>query len=142
MRVIASAAVCVVLFTAIASAGTLADCSTPAVMSDDWPVSPPAQQGLDPQLICSIGPGLAKATEGLLVQRIACRGVNYLLNLGRTLTDSPRHHGLLHEGLIGTQSEDQHSDITANLKSPPAANTATRRRPRIMEPPRWLRMGT
>src|ERR1700730_12762212 len=32
-------------------------------MSDGWPVSPPAQQGLDPQLICSIGPVLAKATE-------------------------------------------------------------------------------
>ncbi len=65
MRLIASAAVCVALFAAIASARTLADCSTPAVMSDEWPVSPPAQQGLDPQLICSIGPGLAKAAEAV-----------------------------------------------------------------------------
>src|SRR5215471_2896192 len=37
--------------------------SAPAAMSDGWPVSPSAQQGLDPQLICSTGLGLAKLTE-------------------------------------------------------------------------------
>ena len=62
MRWIASAVVCVLLLTAIARAGTSADCGAPAAISDDWPVSPSAQQGLDPQLICSIGPGLAKQT--------------------------------------------------------------------------------
>src|SRR5436190_9548873 len=29
-------------------------------MSDDWAVATPAQQGLDPKLICAIGPGLAE----------------------------------------------------------------------------------
>ena len=42
MRLIASAAVCAVPIAAIAGAGTLADCGTAAVMSDGWPVSPPA----------------------------------------------------------------------------------------------------
>ena len=60
MRWMASAAVCAVLCAAIA--GTSADCSAPAAMSDGWPVSPPAQQGLDPRLICAIGPGLAQLT--------------------------------------------------------------------------------
>ena len=63
MRLIAAAALCVVLVAAVARAGTPAECSAPAAMSDDWPVSPPAQQGLDPVLICAIGPGLAKRTE-------------------------------------------------------------------------------
>ena len=60
MRLIASAVFCAVLFTAIARAGTSADCSAPAAISDGLPVSPPAAQGLDPHLICSAGPGLAK----------------------------------------------------------------------------------
>jgi CubicO group peptidase (beta-lactamase class C family) len=60
MRLIASAAACVVLFTAIARAGTCAECSAPAAVSDGWPVSLPAQQRLGSQLICSIGPGLVK----------------------------------------------------------------------------------
>ena len=63
MRLMASVAVCAVFVTAFASAGTSADCGAPAAMSDGWPVSPPAQQGLDPQLICSAGSGLAKLTE-------------------------------------------------------------------------------
>jgi hypothetical protein len=37
MRLIASAVVCAVLFMAIARAGTSADCSAPAAMSDGWP---------------------------------------------------------------------------------------------------------
>ena len=56
-------ALCVVLVAAVARAGTPAECGAPAAMSDDWPVSPPAQQGLDPELICATGPGLAKRTE-------------------------------------------------------------------------------
>ena len=62
MRLIASATICAALCAAIARAGTSADCSIPAAMSDGWPVSPPAAQGLDPQLICAAGPGLAKLT--------------------------------------------------------------------------------
>jgi CubicO group peptidase (beta-lactamase class C family) len=63
MRLIAAAALCVVLVAALARAGTPAECGAPAAMSDQWPVSPPAQQGLDPELICATGPGLAKRTE-------------------------------------------------------------------------------
>src|SRR5260370_13029284 len=63
MRLIATAALCVVLFAAVARAGTPAECSAPAAMSDEWPVSLPAQQGLDPELVCATGPGLAKRTE-------------------------------------------------------------------------------
>ena len=65
MRLIAAAALCVVLVAAVARAGTPAECGAPAAMSDDWPVSPPAQQALDPELICATGPGLAKRTEAV-----------------------------------------------------------------------------
>jgi CubicO group peptidase (beta-lactamase class C family) len=57
---IAAAALCVVFVAAVARAGTPAECRAPAAMSDDWPVSPPAQQRLDPKLICAIGPSLAE----------------------------------------------------------------------------------
>jgi len=63
MRLIPAAALLLVLVAAVARAGTPAECGAPAAMSDDWPVSPPAQQGLDPELICATGPGLAKRTE-------------------------------------------------------------------------------
>src|SRR6185295_13499063 len=63
MRLIVTAALCVVLVVAVARTGTPAECRAPAAMSDDWPVSPPAQQGLDPELICATGPGLAQRTE-------------------------------------------------------------------------------
>jgi CubicO group peptidase (beta-lactamase class C family) len=59
LRLILSAAACVMLFTTIAAAATSADCSAPAVMSDGWAVSSPAEQGLNLQLVCSIGSGLA-----------------------------------------------------------------------------------
>src|SRR5438045_9239747 len=59
MRWIGSAALCVALLTAVARAGTSADCDAPAAMSDDWAVATPAQQGLDPRLICATGPSLA-----------------------------------------------------------------------------------
>jgi CubicO group peptidase (beta-lactamase class C family) len=72
MRLIA-AALCVLLVAAVARAGTPAECGAPAAMSDEWPVSPPAQQGLDPELICATGPGLAKRTDaaphGVVVAR-------------------------------------------------------------------------
>ena len=59
LRLILSAAAWVMLFTTIAAAATSADCSAPAVTSDGWAVSSPAEQGLSPQLVCSIGSGLA-----------------------------------------------------------------------------------
>jgi CubicO group peptidase (beta-lactamase class C family) len=63
LRLILSAAACVMLFTTIAVAATSADCGAPAVTSDGWAVSSPAEQGLDPQLVCSIGSGLAMLTD-------------------------------------------------------------------------------
>jgi CubicO group peptidase (beta-lactamase class C family) len=60
MRWIGSAVLCVALLTASARAAISADCGTPAAMSDGWEVSAPAQQGLDPTLICATGPSLAK----------------------------------------------------------------------------------
>ena len=76
MRWIGSAALCVALLTAVARAGTSADCGAPAAMSDGWEVLTPAQQGLDPKLICATGPSLARLTRadphGVVVAR---RGV-------------------------------------------------------------------
>src|SRR6516225_7917676 len=63
MHLTASVAVCALFATAIAAAETSVDCGAPAAMSDGWPISPSAQQGLDPQLICSTGLGLGKLTE-------------------------------------------------------------------------------
>jgi CubicO group peptidase (beta-lactamase class C family) len=63
MRLMASVAVCALFVAAIGGAETSVDCGAPAAMSDGWPISPSAQQGLDPQLICSTGLGLAKLTE-------------------------------------------------------------------------------
>src|SRR5213595_1322938 len=60
MRLIAAVALCVVFVVAVARAGTPTDCDAPAAMSDDWAVATPAQQGLDPKLICAIGPSLAE----------------------------------------------------------------------------------
>jgi CubicO group peptidase (beta-lactamase class C family) len=60
MRWIGSAGLCLALLTTVARAGTSADCDAPAAMSDGWAVSTPAQQGLDPKLICAIGPSLAE----------------------------------------------------------------------------------
>jgi hypothetical protein len=37
-------------------------CGAPAAMSDGWPVAAPAKEGLDPGLICSIGPALTGLT--------------------------------------------------------------------------------
>ena len=73
MRWIGSAALCVMLLTALARAAISADCDAPAAMSDGWAVSTPAQQGLDPKLICALGPSLAKLTgadpHGVVVAR-------------------------------------------------------------------------
>ena len=68
-----TAALCVLLVAAVARAGTPAECGAPAATRPTWPVSPPAQQGLDPELICATGPGLAKRTDaaphGVVVAR-------------------------------------------------------------------------
>ncbi|HJU16840.1 MAG TPA: serine hydrolase domain-containing protein [Stellaceae bacterium] len=51
------------LLPAIALAAPPAMCGAPADMHDGWTVAAPAQEGLDPKLICAIGPRLEKLTE-------------------------------------------------------------------------------
>ncbi len=51
------------LAPAIAVAKAPADCGAPADLHDGWKVAAPAQEGLDPKLICAIGPRLEKMTD-------------------------------------------------------------------------------
>ncbi|MGH7116341.1 MAG: serine hydrolase domain-containing protein [Stellaceae bacterium] len=48
------------LLPAIAQAATPGNCGAPADLHDGWTVASPAQEGLDPKLICAIGPRLEK----------------------------------------------------------------------------------
>lgn len=48
------------LLPAIALAAAPAPCGAPAEMRDGWKSAAPAQEGLDPKLICAIGPALEK----------------------------------------------------------------------------------
>jgi CubicO group peptidase (beta-lactamase class C family) len=48
----------VALFPALAAAATPRSCGTPVPASDGWTVAAPASEGLDPKLICAIGPAL------------------------------------------------------------------------------------
>jgi CubicO group peptidase (beta-lactamase class C family) len=58
MRVIAGLILCIALSPVLAAAATLEACGAPTALSDGWPVASAAQQGLDPKLICAIGPRL------------------------------------------------------------------------------------
>jgi CubicO group peptidase (beta-lactamase class C family) len=72
MRLIGALTFCMTLCPAAATPET---CAAPAAMADGWPVASPAQQGLDPQLICAVGPRLeelAGAEPNGVV--IACHG--------------------------------------------------------------------
>jgi CubicO group peptidase (beta-lactamase class C family) len=72
LRLILLALACVIFFSATAPAAS-GDCEAPAVMSDGWKVSVPEEQGLDPRLVCAIGPNLANLKEadphGVVVAR-------------------------------------------------------------------------
>ena|SRR5438105_5120318 len=74
----------VVLAPAIAVAETAASCGSPSDLRDGWSVAAPEQEGLDPALICGIGPrlealkeakahGIDIARHGLLVYELAER---------------------------------------------------------------------
>jgi Beta-lactamase len=60
MRSVAAVALAIMLLSPIAEA---AECDAPADLHDGWNVDTPAQQGLDPKLICAMGPKLAILTE-------------------------------------------------------------------------------
>ncbi|HJU16842.1 MAG TPA: serine hydrolase [Stellaceae bacterium] len=50
---------CLIFAPAIAAA----NCGAPADLHDGWKAAAPAQEGLDPRLICAIGPHLEKLTD-------------------------------------------------------------------------------
>lgn len=52
-----------VLAPLIAFAANAADCGSPVDLRDGWPIAAPEQEGLDPALICDIGPSLEELKE-------------------------------------------------------------------------------
>lgn len=70
MRSIAAVVLTIMLLSPIAEA---AKCGAPADLHDGWKVAAPAQEGLDPGLICAIGPRLETMKDadpnGVLVAR-------------------------------------------------------------------------
>jgi CubicO group peptidase (beta-lactamase class C family) len=58
MLLVAAFALAVAFLSAGAAAAMAPSCPAPAVTSDGWKVATPAQEGLDPALICAIGPVL------------------------------------------------------------------------------------
>jgi CubicO group peptidase (beta-lactamase class C family) len=70
MRSIAGVVLAVSLFAPVVEA---AECGAPADLHDGWEVAAPAQESLDPGLICAIGPRLEKLNEadpnGVVVAR-------------------------------------------------------------------------
>lgn len=66
-------ALCLAFAPAMALAKAPATCPAPAALHGDWKTTAPAQEGLDPQLICAIGPALEKLTgadpDGVVIVR-------------------------------------------------------------------------
>jgi CubicO group peptidase (beta-lactamase class C family) len=73
MRRIGTLLLAVVLALLIAVAATAADCPKPTDLRDGWTVAAPEQEGLDPALICDIGPRLEALKEaqahGIVIAR-------------------------------------------------------------------------
>jgi CubicO group peptidase (beta-lactamase class C family) len=63
MRWIVVPALAIVLLPAIARAATPESCPAPADLQDGWKTAAPAAEGLDPKVICAIGPTLENITE-------------------------------------------------------------------------------
>src|ERR1700690_1555826 len=53
----------VVRIDAIAQSGPPPDCGTPATLADGWDVATPDAVGLDPAILCGIGPRFGAWTE-------------------------------------------------------------------------------
>ncbi|MGH7096555.1 MAG: serine hydrolase domain-containing protein [Stellaceae bacterium] len=66
-------AACLALAPTLALAKAPATCPAPADLHDGWAVATPAQEGLDPRVICAIGPMLEKLTradpDGIVIMR-------------------------------------------------------------------------
>jgi CubicO group peptidase (beta-lactamase class C family) len=73
MRRIGTLMLAVVLAPLIALAAMAADCPQPTDLGDGWTVTAPEQEGLDPALICGIGPRLEALKEaqahGIVIAR-------------------------------------------------------------------------
>ena len=63
MRWLGTLTLAVVLALVIAVAAAAADCPKPTDLGDGWTVAAPEQEGLDPALICGIGPRLEALKE-------------------------------------------------------------------------------
>jgi len=64
----------------LAIAATAADCVSPTDLHDGWTVGAPEKEGLDPALICGIGPRLEALEEAKahgLVNRVVPPGKYY-----------------------------------------------------------------
>jgi CubicO group peptidase (beta-lactamase class C family) len=73
MRRIGTLMLAIVLAPLIALAAMAADCPKPTDLGDGWTVTAPEQEGLDPALICGIGPRLEALKEaqahGIVIAR-------------------------------------------------------------------------
>jgi hypothetical protein len=73
MRRIGTLMLAVVLAPLIALAAMAADCPKPTGLGDGWTLAAPEQEGLDPALICGIGPRLEALKEaqahGIVIAR-------------------------------------------------------------------------
>ncbi|HEU0155242.1 MAG TPA: serine hydrolase [Stellaceae bacterium] len=63
MRRIAALAFAMALLPVVAAAEAPTKCAAPANLNDGWKVAAPAQEGLDPMLICAIGPHLGELED-------------------------------------------------------------------------------
>jgi CubicO group peptidase (beta-lactamase class C family) len=58
MRLMLAAAVWLALWPGLAATAAPTSCAAPSATTDGWPVAAPATAGLDPKVLCSIGPTL------------------------------------------------------------------------------------
>jgi hypothetical protein len=83
MRRIGTLMLFVVLAPLIALAAMAADCPKPTDLGDGWTVTAPEQEGLDPALICGIGPRLEALKEaqahGIVIARHGATDIRALL---------------------------------------------------------------
>lgn len=98
MRLVAALTFGIALSPVLAASATPEACGAPTALSDGWPVASPAQLGLDPKLICTIGPR-PRDLAGADFERCCCcpargaclRGVFRRRRSGRRRRYAQRH---------------------------------------------------
>jgi CubicO group peptidase (beta-lactamase class C family) len=102
----AALALGLMLLPALALAAAPAQCGAPADMHDGWTVAAPAQEGLDPKVICATGPRLEKMTDadanGVVVVRHGVLVYEHYFTgdddrWGRPLVRAPHNANTLHD---------------------------------------------